>query len=176
MFKEFKEFAMKGNLVDMAVGVVMGIAFGKVTSAFIDGMVMPLIGMISGGVDFSKAVINVQPELKDAAGKVHASSIEGLMKHAEEILPQLDMLLKKSSTSFKDISAFLIGRGPGSFTGLRVGFATLKGFLAGGEVPCYGALSLDVIALVGFCDSTVWGSQSMSSSWCLPFVPAWFGA
>ena len=68
--KEFKDFAMKGNLIDMAVGVVMGGAFGKVTSAFIDGMVMPLVGMISGGVDFSKSMITLQPEVKDAAGKV----------------------------------------------------------------------------------------------------------
>lgn len=46
--KEFKEFAMKGNLVDLAVGFVMGAAFTKVTSAFIDGMVMPFIGLIQG--------------------------------------------------------------------------------------------------------------------------------
>ena len=49
MMKEFKEFAMKGNLVDMAVAFVMGAAFGKVTSAFIDGMVMPLVGQLTGG-------------------------------------------------------------------------------------------------------------------------------
>ncbi|MFY7963291.1 MAG: large-conductance mechanosensitive channel protein MscL [Chitinophagaceae bacterium] len=48
MMKEFKEFAIKGNLVDMAVAFVMGAAFVKVTSAFIDGMVMPLVGMIQG--------------------------------------------------------------------------------------------------------------------------------
>jgi large conductance mechanosensitive channel len=53
IIKEFKEFAMKGNLVDMAVGVVMGGAFGKVVSGFIDGMVMPLIGKLLGGVDFN---------------------------------------------------------------------------------------------------------------------------
>ena len=54
MLKEFKAFAIKGNLVDTAVAFVMGAAFGKVTSSFIDGIVMPLVGMI-GGVDFSKA-------------------------------------------------------------------------------------------------------------------------
>jgi large conductance mechanosensitive channel len=46
--KEFKEFAMKGNLVDLAVGFVMGAAFTKITTAFINGMVMPLVGMIQG--------------------------------------------------------------------------------------------------------------------------------
>ena len=53
MLKEFKEFAMKGNLVDIAVGFVMGAAFSKVVSSFTGGIVSPLIGMILGGVDFS---------------------------------------------------------------------------------------------------------------------------
>jgi len=48
MLKEFKEFAMKGNLIDLAVGFVMGAAFTKLTSAFIDGMVMPIVGMLQG--------------------------------------------------------------------------------------------------------------------------------
>ncbi|GMV77164.1 MAG: large-conductance mechanosensitive channel [Chitinophagaceae bacterium] len=48
MMKEFKEFAMKGSLIDLAVGFVMGAAFTKVTGAFINGMVMPLVGMIQG--------------------------------------------------------------------------------------------------------------------------------
>ncbi len=68
--KEFKEFALKGNLVDMAIGVVMGAAFGKVVSAFIDGMVMPLIGMLTSGQDFSKMAYVMQAEVKDAAGVV----------------------------------------------------------------------------------------------------------
>ena len=73
MIKEFKEFAMKGNLIDMAVAFVMGAAFGKVTSAFIDGMVMPLIGQVTGGVDFNnkKWVLTAAAgEVKDAAGTV----------------------------------------------------------------------------------------------------------
>jgi tRNA threonylcarbamoyl adenosine modification protein YeaZ len=68
------------------------------------------------------------------------------MKHAEKILPVIDRLLKKEKLKIRDIDAFLIGRGPGSFTGLRVGFATLKGFLATCPKPCYGAFSLDIIA------------------------------
>lgn len=50
--KEFKDFAMRGNLMDMAVAVVIGAAFGKVVSAFIDGIIMPLVGIITGGVNF----------------------------------------------------------------------------------------------------------------------------
>ncbi len=51
---EFKEFAMKGNVVDLAIGVIIGAAFGKIVSAFVEGVVMPLIGLIVGGVDFTK--------------------------------------------------------------------------------------------------------------------------
>lgn len=54
MLKEFKDFAMKGNLVDMAVGFVMGSAFATVVTAFIDGIFMPLISPVLGGLDLSK--------------------------------------------------------------------------------------------------------------------------
>lgn len=67
MMKEFKEFAMKGNLVDMAVAFVMGGAFGKVTSSFIDGMVMPLVGQLTGGVDFNNKKWVLTPASGDVA-------------------------------------------------------------------------------------------------------------
>lgn len=57
MFKEFKEFALKGNLVDMAVAFVMGAAFTKFSTSFIEDLIMPLIGRITGGVDFSNKFI-----------------------------------------------------------------------------------------------------------------------
>lgn len=52
-FAEFKEFAMKGNVVDMAIGVVIGGAFGKITTSLVNDVIMPLISRITGGVDFS---------------------------------------------------------------------------------------------------------------------------
>ena len=54
MMKEFKEFAMRGSLVDTAVAFVMGAAFGKIVSAFVDGMVMPVVGLLTSGQDFSQ--------------------------------------------------------------------------------------------------------------------------
>ncbi len=51
--KEFKEFAMRGNVIDLAVGVVIGAAFGKIVSAFVDAIVMPVLGVLTSGVDFS---------------------------------------------------------------------------------------------------------------------------
>ena len=53
MLKEFKEFAMKGNVMDLAVAVIIGAAFGKIVSALVDNILMPLIGVVSGGTDFS---------------------------------------------------------------------------------------------------------------------------
>jgi large conductance mechanosensitive channel len=70
MFKEFKDFAMKGNLIDIAVGMVMGGAFGKLASAFVDGMVLPLISKIFTLPPFDKLNTVLTAEVKDAAGKV----------------------------------------------------------------------------------------------------------
>ncbi len=53
VFSEFKEFAMKGNVVDMAVGVVIGASFGKIVTSFLNDLLMPPLGLITGGVDFS---------------------------------------------------------------------------------------------------------------------------
>mgnify|MGYP003460763242 CR=1 FL=1 len=75
--KEFKEFAMKGSLVDIAVAFVMGGAFGKVITSFTEGIVSPLIGMI-GGADLSKNVFVLKEgvkEVKDAAGVVISEGV-----------------------------------------------------------------------------------------------------
>jgi large conductance mechanosensitive channel len=59
MLKEFKEFAMRGNVVDMAVGIIIGAAFGKIVSSFVGDIVMPLVGLLVGGVDFSDIYLNL---------------------------------------------------------------------------------------------------------------------
>ena len=59
MLKEFKEFAMRGNVVDMAVGIIIGAAFGKIVSSFVSDIIMPPIGVLLGGVDFSEIFINL---------------------------------------------------------------------------------------------------------------------
>ena len=66
--KEFKEFAMKGNLIDLAVGFVMGAAFTKLTTAFIDGMIMPVVGLIQGK-DLSEWKLVLKPESIGEKGK-----------------------------------------------------------------------------------------------------------
>ena len=69
MMSEFREFAMRGNVVDLAVGVVIGAAFGKIVTALVDKIIMPPIGMLIGGVDFSKWAITLKEAGVDAAGK-----------------------------------------------------------------------------------------------------------
>ncbi len=64
MMKEFKAFAMRGNVVDMAVGIIIGAAFGKIVSSVVSDIIMPPIGLLLGGVDFSNLVLT----LKEGAG------------------------------------------------------------------------------------------------------------
>lgn len=79
MIKEFKEFAMKGNVVDMAVGVVIGGAFGKIISSLVSDIIMPAVGLVTGGVDFSSMKYKLQeavPAVKDAEGTVTTPAVE----------------------------------------------------------------------------------------------------
>lgn len=70
MFKEFKEFAMRGSVLDLAVGVIIGAAFGKIISSLVDDILMPPVGQLLGKVDFSNLFISLSPihydKLKDA--------------------------------------------------------------------------------------------------------------
>lgn len=68
MFKEFKEFAMKGNVVDLAVGVVIGGAFGAIVNALVADIIMPTVGLITGGVDFSNMFAVLKAGAAGAAG------------------------------------------------------------------------------------------------------------
>src|SRR5438045_3466104 len=69
MFKEFKEFAMRGNVLDLAVGVVIGAAFGKIVSSLVNDILMPPIGLLIGQVDFKELFINL-------SGKAYATAAE----------------------------------------------------------------------------------------------------
>lgn len=65
--KEFKEFAVKGNMIDMAVGIIIGGAFGKIVSSLVNDVVMPPLGVLIGGVDFSKLSITLKAAEGEAA-------------------------------------------------------------------------------------------------------------
>ena len=74
-FAEFKEFAMRGNVMDMAIGVVIGAAFGKITTSLVNDVFMPLIGLLIGGVDLGQLNIVLKPEVLDEAGKVVTEAV-----------------------------------------------------------------------------------------------------
>lgn len=71
MMQEFKEFAMKGNVVDLAVGVIIGGAFGKIVSSFVEDIIMPLLGVAIGGVNFT----NLAVTLKEATATTAAVTL-----------------------------------------------------------------------------------------------------
>lgn len=85
MMKEFKEFAMKGNVVDMAVGIIIGGAFGKIVSSLVGDVIMPPIGLLLGGVDFSDLAIT----LKDAADGAEAVTV----KYGAFLMTVIDFLI-----------------------------------------------------------------------------------
>ena len=81
MMQEFKTFAMRGNVVDMAVGIIIGGAFGKIVSSFVADIIMPPLGVIIGGVDFSNLAITI----KEAVGESAAVTI-GYGKFIQSVL------------------------------------------------------------------------------------------
>lgn len=67
MIQEFKDFAMRGNVVDLAVGVVIGAAFGKIVSSLVADVITPIIGVLVGGVDFSELAVTLKPAVAEQA-------------------------------------------------------------------------------------------------------------
>ena len=83
--KEFRDFAMRGNVVDMAVGIIIGGAFGKIVSSFVNDVLMPPIGLLIGGVDFGDLAIT----LKEAAGDTPAV----MLKYGAFLQTTIDFLI-----------------------------------------------------------------------------------
>ena len=75
LLREFKEFAVKGNVVDLATAVIIGGAFGKIVSSLVADIIMPIIGLLTGGTDFSAWKIILRPEMKDTAGIVTKTAL-----------------------------------------------------------------------------------------------------
>jgi len=70
LLDEFKQFAMRGNVVDMAVGIIIGGAFGKIVSSFVSDVIMPPLGILIGGVNFTDLKITIKQEILDTVGQV----------------------------------------------------------------------------------------------------------
>lgn len=91
MMSEFKEFAMKGNVVDLAVGVIIGAAFGKIVSSLVDGILMPIIGNIVGGVNFNALAYTLTPAVVGPDGKETAAAV--LIKYGAFIQTIVDFTI-----------------------------------------------------------------------------------
>jgi len=76
ILKEFRDFAIKGNAIDLAVGVILGVAFGSVVTSVVNDLLMPPIGRLMGGVDFKDLFINLTPDKLTAAGAAPATMAE----------------------------------------------------------------------------------------------------
>lgn len=90
MVSEFKEFAMRGNVVDLAVGVVIGAAFGKIVGSLVNDIIMPAVGYFVGGVDFSQLAFTLKEATVDAAG---AEVPAVLVKYGAFIQTVVDFLI-----------------------------------------------------------------------------------
>lgn len=75
LIDEFKAFAMRGNVVDMAVGIIIGAAFGRIVSSFVADIIMPPIGLLLGGVDFTDLRVVMKDAVVDPAGKVITQAV-----------------------------------------------------------------------------------------------------
>ncbi|MDN4492457.1 large conductance mechanosensitive channel protein MscL [Ureibacillus aquaedulcis] len=79
MWKEFKEFAMKGNILDLAIGVVIGGAFGKIVTSLVENIIMPIVGMLTGGIDLTESFMFGSGEAQVKLGEFIQSIIDFLI-------------------------------------------------------------------------------------------------
>ena len=91
-FEEFKTFAMRGNVIDMAVGVVIGGAFGKITTSIVNDIIMPLISILTGGVDFSQWKIVLKEAVVNAEGVIDPAT-EVAIRYGNTIAIILDFVI-----------------------------------------------------------------------------------
>ena len=76
MMSEFKEFALKGNVMDLAVGVIIGGAFGKIVDSFVGDLIMPIVGKIFGGTNFTEMYVMLAPPVKAVEGAASYASLK----------------------------------------------------------------------------------------------------
>ncbi len=90
MLKEFKEFALRGNVVDMAVGIIIGAAFSTIVKSLVDDIIMPPMGVVTGGVDFSNMFIPLNGEHYDSLALARqAGSADHQLRHLHQQRHQL---------------------------------------------------------------------------------------
>ena len=99
MLNDFKKFIARGNVLDLAIAVIMGAAFGKIVTTFTEGIIMPVVGMLTGGVDFKNKFINL-------SGKALPMTAEGLVDFEKVIKDGIPVI--RYGEFISDIISFLI--------------------------------------------------------------------
>lgn len=93
LLAEFKEFASKGNVVDLAVGVVIGAAFGKIVTSFVDDVLMPPIGLVLGKVDFSNLYLPLDPKVTPGLSLVEAKKLGPVLAYGNALNSIIQFLI-----------------------------------------------------------------------------------
>ncbi|MGJ4928052.1 large conductance mechanosensitive channel protein MscL [Bradyrhizobium sp. HKCCYLS2038] len=93
MLKEFREFAMKGNVVDLAVGVVIGAAFGAIVNSLVGDIIMPIIGAVTGGLDFSNYFIALSKKAAEATNLADAKKLGAVLAYGSFLTITLNFFI-----------------------------------------------------------------------------------
>jgi large conductance mechanosensitive channel len=93
ILKEFKEFAMRGNVVDLAVGVIIGAAFGKIVSSLVEDVIMPPIGLVMGGEDFSNLFIRLNSKTAGVTSLLEAKKLGPVIAYGQFLSVALHFLI-----------------------------------------------------------------------------------
>jgi large conductance mechanosensitive channel len=93
MLQEFKEFALKGNVVDLAVGVIIGAAFGKIVNSVIEDLIMPLVGKVVGNVDFSNLYVPLSDKVTPGLALVEAKKLGPVFAYGNFITMAINFII-----------------------------------------------------------------------------------
>jgi len=93
MWKEFKEFAMKGNVVDLAVAVIIGAAFGKIVTSLVEDIIMPLVGKATGGLDFTNVYLPLSDSVKPGLALADARKLGAVLAYGEFVTVIINFLI-----------------------------------------------------------------------------------
>jgi large conductance mechanosensitive channel len=93
MWKEFKEFAMKGNVVDLAVAVIIGGAFGKIVTSLVEDIIMPIVGKATGGLDFTNVYLPLSDNVKPGQPLAEARKVGAVLAYGEFVTVVINFLI-----------------------------------------------------------------------------------
>jgi large conductance mechanosensitive channel len=93
MFEEFKKFALRGNVVDLAIGVIIGVAFGAIVTSLVNDIIMPIIGAVTGGLDFSNYYLRLSSSVQEGAAYADAKKQGAVVGYGQFLTVALNFLI-----------------------------------------------------------------------------------